>query len=104
MINADGKPGVVIAGSALFLAIIERFPLVVWAGGALLGWIAGGLLPEDPAIAQYLSNSEVSLGGIEVEPITVICGILGAIFVVLMGLHLARSNRMRMAQSGQQAE
>ena len=47
---------VVIAGSALFLAIIERFPLVVWAGGALLGWIAGGLLPEDPAIAQYLSN------------------------------------------------
>ena len=95
---------VVIAGSALFLAIIERFPLVVWAGGALLGWIAGGLLPEDPAIAQYLSNSEVSLGGIEVEPITVICGILGAIFVVLMGLHLARSNRMRMAQSGQQAE
>jgi YjbE family integral membrane protein len=95
---------VVIAGSALFLAIIERFPLVVWAGGALLGWIAGGLLPEDPAIAQYLPNSEVSLGGIEVEPITVICGILGAIFVVVMGLHLARSNRMRMAQSGQQAE
>jgi len=95
---------VVIAGSALFLAIIERFPLVVWAGGALLGWIAGGLLPEDPAIAQYLPNSEVSLGGIEVEPITVICGILGAIFVVLMGLHLARSSRMRVAQSGQQAE
>jgi YjbE family integral membrane protein len=95
---------VVIAGSALFLAIIERFPLVVWAGGALLGWIAGGLLPEDPAIAQYLPNSEVSLGGIEAEPITVICGILGAIFVVIMGLHLARSNRMRMAQSGQQAE
>jgi len=95
---------VVIAGSALFLAIIERFPLVVWAGGALLGWIAGGLLPEDPAIAQYLSNPEVSLGGIEVEPIAVICGILGAIFVVLMGLHLARSSRMRVAQSGQQAE
>jgi hypothetical protein len=61
-------------------------------------------LPEDPAIAQYLSNSEVSLGGVEVEPITVICGILGAIFVVVMGLHLARSNRMRMAQSSQQAE
>ena len=95
---------VVIAGSAFFLAIIERFPLVVWAGGALLGWIAGGLLPEDPAVAQYLPNPEVLIGGIEVEPITVICGILGAIFVVLMGLHLARSNRMAQAQSGQQAE
>ena len=48
---------VVIAGSALFLAIIERFPIVVWAGGALLGWIAGGLLPEDPVVAQYFSRS-----------------------------------------------
>src|SRR5471030_2107672 len=46
---------VVIAGSALFLAIIERFPIVVWGGGALLGWIAGGLLPDDPMVAQYFS-------------------------------------------------
>jgi hypothetical protein len=29
----------------------------------------------------------------EMEPIAVICGILGAIFVVLMGLYLVRSNR-----------
>src|SRR6202166_2188165 len=48
---------VVIAGSALFLAILERFPVVVWAGGALLGWIAGGLLPDDPMVAQYLSGT-----------------------------------------------
>src|SRR5262249_4831979 len=48
---------IVIAGSALFLAIIERFPLVVWAGGALLGWIAGGLIPDDPAVAQFISGT-----------------------------------------------
>src|SRR5471032_3151231 len=46
---------VVIAGSALFLAVIERFPVVVWAGDALLGWIAGGLLPDDPAVQKYLA-------------------------------------------------
>jgi YjbE family integral membrane protein len=83
---------VVIAGSALFLAIIERFPLVVWAGGALLGWIAGGLLPEDPAVAQHLS------GGTS-EFFELLFGILGAIFVVLMGLFLARSSRIRMAEA-----
>jgi YjbE family integral membrane protein len=84
---------VVIAGSALFLAIIERFPVVVWAGGALLGWIAGGLLPDDPAVASYLPGTAVSIWGFEIEPVEVICGILGAIFVVLMGLYLQRSNR-----------
>jgi YjbE family integral membrane protein len=47
---------VVIAGSALFLALLERFPWVVWAGGALLGWIAGGLLPDDAFVAQYIAK------------------------------------------------
>lgn len=79
---------VVIAGSALFLAIIERFPIVVWGGGALLGWIAGGLLPEDPVVAQYFSEATA-------ETLDVVCGIAGAIFVVLMGLYLVKSRRLR---------
>jgi YjbE family integral membrane protein len=79
---------VVIAGSALFLAIIERFPVVVWGGGALLGWIAGGLLPEDPVVAQYFSEATA-------EMLDIVCGIAGAIFVVLMGLYLVKSRRLR---------
>ncbi len=55
---------VVIAGSALFLALLERFPWVVWAGGALLGWIAGGLLPDDAFVAQYIAK----LYGVPVVP------------------------------------
>lgn len=80
---------VVIAGSALFLAIIERFPIVIWGGGALLGWIAGGLLPEDPVIASRLSEATAEQAGI-------ICGIAGAIVVVLAGLYLVRSSRLRL--------
>ena len=79
---------VVIAGSALFLAIIERFPIVIWGGGALLGWIAGGLLPEDPAVAQYLPEAAL-------ETIDVVSGVAGAIFVVLTGLYLVRSSRLQ---------
>jgi YjbE family integral membrane protein len=79
---------VVIAGSALFLAIIERFPIVVWGGGALLGWIAGGLLPEDPVVAQYFSEATA-------DTLDIVCGIAGAIFVVLMGLYLVKSRRLR---------
>jgi len=79
---------VVIAGSSLFLAIIERFPVVVWGGGALLGWIAGGLLPEDPVVAQYFSEATA-------EMLDIVCGIAGAIFVVLMGLYLVKSRRLR---------
>jgi YjbE family integral membrane protein len=104
---------VVIAGSALFLAILERFPVVVWGGGALLGWIAGGLLPDDPMVAQYLSgattvafdttytwfgNASHLTWDFEFEPAEVICGLLGAIFVVAMGLHLQKSQRAPVAE------
>ena len=79
---------VVIAGSALFLAIIERFPIVIWGGGALLGWIAGGLLPDDPMVARYFAPETL-------ETLDIVCGIAGAIIVVMVGMYLVRSSRLR---------
>jgi YjbE family integral membrane protein len=127
---------VVIAGSALFLALLERFPWVVWAGGALLGWIAGGLLPDDAIISQYIARmygmditpslwpdaqaiseflSKTTTASLEtdyswlgsagrqtfefeIEPVALVCGLLGAVFVVLMGLYLARTQRAAEAE------
>jgi len=83
---------VVIAGSALFLAIIERFPVVVWAGGALLGWIAGGLLPDDPIVAAHIPAT--MMGTIDVA-----CGVTGAIIVVLAGLYMVRLSRQQAAKA-----
>jgi YjbE family integral membrane protein len=82
---------VVIAGSALFLMIIERFPIVVWGGGALLGWIAGGLLPEDPALMPYIPHDM----GDSLETAT---GIVGAVVVVAVGLYMIRSSRQQDAK------
>jgi YjbE family integral membrane protein len=51
---------IVFAGSAIVLALIGRFPIIVWAGGAVLGWVAGELLVSDPAIESPLSASAVT--------------------------------------------
>lgn len=45
---------IVLAGSALMTTLLERFPLLVWAGAALLGWIAGDTIATDPAVSGYL--------------------------------------------------
>ena len=37
----------VIAGSTLIMSLLTRYPVLVWAGAALLGWIAGELLVTD---------------------------------------------------------
>jgi YjbE family integral membrane protein len=45
---------IVFLGATLMMALLERFPLLVWAGAALLGWIAGETIATDPAVAGYL--------------------------------------------------
>lgn len=44
----------IIAGAALLMALLTKFPILVWAGAALLGWIAGEIMIEDPATIGYL--------------------------------------------------
>jgi YjbE family integral membrane protein len=46
---------IIVAGAALIMTMLDRFPIIVWAGAALLGWIAGDVLSTDPAVVGYLS-------------------------------------------------
>lgn len=39
---------IIVWGSQLVIKLMERFPLIITAGGMLLGWIAGGMLVTDP--------------------------------------------------------
>ncbi len=82
----------VIFGSTLLLKVIERFPIVVWAGAALLGWIAGEILVEDPALIGTMHSLAASLGIAE-KTLGVAFGIAGAILVVLIGKVLLARRR-----------
>ena len=44
----------IIAGAALIMMILDRMPILVWLGAALLGWIGGEVIATDPAIAPRL--------------------------------------------------
>ncbi len=43
---------IIVWGSQLVIKLMARFPVVIVAGGMLLGWIAGGMLVSDPAVAD----------------------------------------------------
>ncbi|MFC0243093.1 TerC family protein [Rhodopseudomonas telluris] len=40
----------IVAGAALIMLVLEKLPLLVWLGAALLGWVAGEVIATDPAI------------------------------------------------------
>ncbi len=43
---------IIVWGSQLVIKLMERFPVIITAGGMLLGWIAGGMLVTDPVFAN----------------------------------------------------
>jgi YjbE family integral membrane protein len=44
----------VIGGAQLIMRLIERFPILIVAGGGLLGFVAGELIVDDSAIVAWI--------------------------------------------------
>ncbi len=44
----------IIAGAALIMMVLDRFPILIWLGAILLGWIAGDVIESDPAVQPVL--------------------------------------------------
>jgi YjbE family integral membrane protein len=51
----------IIFGSQLITSIIEKFPVFIWLGAALLGWIAGEMIVTDPVIMNWLKANMAHL-------------------------------------------
>jgi YjbE family integral membrane protein len=75
----------VIFGSTLLLKVIERFPLIVWAGAALLGYIAGEIALADPAIVDWIGERAAGMG-MSAHALGQLAGLVCAILVVVVAL------------------
>lgn len=47
---------IVMWGSFFIMSFIKRHPWIVWAGGALLGWIGGGMITSDTWLSAYFDG------------------------------------------------
>jgi YjbE family integral membrane protein len=73
---------IIVWGSKFVLTLMDRFPIVITFGGALLGWIAGEMLFSDVAVKPYVEG----LPGW----FHYLASIAGAVLVVATGKLLAR--------------
>jgi YjbE family integral membrane protein len=46
----------IIFGSGIMLRLMNRFPIVITGGAALLGWVAGDMLVSDPILVDWVAN------------------------------------------------
>jgi len=79
----------VIFGSTLLLKLMDRFPVIVTAGAALLGWVGGEMAVTDPAVKAWVDANAAWLHyGAPAA---------GAVAVVVTGRWLARRAERREA-------
>src|SRR6185312_256266 len=91
----------IIAGAALIMALLGMLPILICAGSALLGWIAGDVIATDPAIHPRLQSLFEGAMGIELDALLTVvgvaplfvggnggeiaCAVLGVIVVLIAG-------------------
>ncbi|MGD9880770.1 YjbE family putative metal transport protein [Reyranella sp.] len=77
----------IVFGATLIMLLLNRFPIIVIAGGALLGYIAGEVLATDPAYAEKLAAA--------LPNAKMIFEIGGAVITVVIGYFLQYRARQR---------
>jgi YjbE family integral membrane protein len=77
---------IIVAGATLFMAIINYFPLIIWAGAAVLGWLAGELIATDPIMLEGAK----AFGPTAHEKIALALSVAGAAGTLLGGLLVRR--------------
>ncbi|CAA0089024.1 Uncharacterised protein [Starkeya nomas] len=58
----------IVFGSQLILKLISRFPILVWFGAALLGWIAGEMLVSDKVALEAMQGWSANLVEVVQDP------------------------------------
>jgi YjbE family integral membrane protein len=81
----------IIFGSQLLLGVMERFPVIITLGAALLGFVAGEMLVSDHAVEAFFHSAG--------RASTTIVEVAGAVGVVLLGQWLARRKRQAASSS-----
>jgi YjbE family integral membrane protein len=76
----------IIAGSALLMALFDRFPILVWAGAGILGWVAGEIMIKDNAVVNWLGTATA-------DKLHIPAAAAGAVFILVLGYVVTKLKR-----------
>lgn len=73
---------IIIAGAAFMVALLDRLPILIWAGAALLGWVAGQTITDDKVITELVRPVVAAHLAGDME---LVAGCAGAVLVIAVG-------------------
>jgi predicted tellurium resistance membrane protein TerC len=94
---------IIVWGSQLVIKLMDRYPVIITAGGMLLGWIAGTMAVSDPAVIGYMPSTPADKPGMPAEVSAAArygAGIIGALLVLAWGKVAAARKAARIQPHG----
>jgi predicted tellurium resistance membrane protein TerC len=89
----------VVFGATLLTWLLERLPILVWAGAALLGWVAGELIATEPILQSYVQVAADQMG-VTIKVVTRSVEVFGAGLVVAVGWLITKASARKTAKEG----
>ncbi len=77
---------IIVLGSHAILKALDRFPIIIYFGAGLLGWIAVGMMMTDPWVVKHLLGGEMMAQGV----IYYLLHLIGALTTVCVGFFLMK--------------
>jgi YjbE family integral membrane protein len=84
----------IVGGATLITSLLTRYPVLVWAGAALLGWIAGELIATEPVLQPAIEGAAGFLG-VSTKMVARLLEVTGALLVCTIGYVIQRSCERR---------
>jgi YjbE family integral membrane protein len=76
--------------SGILARLMDRYPIVLWAGAAILGQVAGDMMANDPWTHAWLLRIPM-----DTDKLVVACEVCVAALVLLAGWTIRRNNRKK---------
>ena len=73
----------IVFGATIIMNLLSRYPVLVWAGAGLLGWVAGSLIVSDPGWHSFFGEWPHLVD-------EVVGGVAGIVFVLGLGFLLRK--------------
>ena len=87
----------IVVGAALIMGLLDRFPILVWAGAALLGWIVGEVIATNSGIEPWIV---AQVGPEGVHLVELASAAVGAVLVLIVGGLWRRSKLLAAQRAG----
>ncbi|MGO4704835.1 TerC family protein [Microvirga sp. 2MCAF38] len=91
----------IMAGASVITGLLNRFPILVWAGAALLGYIAAEMIVTDPVVLTWLSGNypqfvmpDPGHPPLDLKPVSMVlysAAAIGALVVIVGGWVMSRN-------------